>query len=351
MSVSVRKLRKQYQSFRAVNDVDLDVADGEFFVFLGPSGCGKTTTLRMIAGLDVPSGGEVWIKGREVTYAEPRHRDIAMAFQDFGLYPNLTVFGNIEFPLKIRKVPKAEREIKTRNIARKLDIEQYAHRKPGQISGGQRQRVSLARALVRNPHVFLMDEPLSNLDAKLRATMRSEIKQLVSGLGITTIYVTHDQIEAMSMADRIGVMNSGNIVQIASPLDLYDHPRTQFVAEFLGSPPMNLFRDKGENSLFIKLGALTPDEEFLRQGVKSDRRSNYLIGIRPERMHLTEASDADSLTAYVDFVEPLGQNTNIYADVGGEKLTIVVDRTNVKAGDTIAVATPPESLRVVLTDQ
>ena len=351
MSVSVRKLRKQYSSFRAVNDVDLDVADGEFFVFLGPSGCGKTTTLRMIAGLDVPSGGEVWIKGREVTYAEPRHRDIAMAFQDFGLYPNLTVFGNIEFPLKIRKVPKAEREIKTRNIARKLDIEQYADRKPGQISGGQRQRVSLARALVRNPHVFLMDEPLSNLDAKLRATMRSEIKQLVSGLGITTIYVTHDQIEAMSMADRIGVMSAGNMVQIASPLELYDRPRTQFVAEFLGSPPMNLFSDKGQNSLFARLGALTPKEEFQRLGVKPEQRSDYLIGIRPERMRLAPAASADTLSAHVDFVEPLGQNTNIYADIAGEKLTIVVDRTDAKAGDTVAVIAPPESLRAVLKDQ
>lgn len=351
MSVSVRKLRKQYNSFRAVNDVDLDVADGEFFVFLGPSGCGKTTTLRMVAGLDVPSGGEVWIKGKEVTYAEPRHRDIAMAFQDFGLYPNLTVFGNIEFPLKIRKIPKAEREIKTREIARKLDIEQYADRKPGQISGGQRQRVSLARALVRNPHVFLMDEPLSNLDAKLRATMRSEIKQLVSGLGITTIYVTHDQIEAMSMADRIGVMSAGNMVQIASPLELYDHPRTQFVAEFLGSPPMNLFQDKGDKSLFAKLAALTPKEEFIRLGVRAEQRSDYLIGIRPERMRVAAAPSKDTLAAQVDFVEPLGQNTNIYADVHGEKLTIVVDRTDVKAGDTIAVVTPQECLRVVLIDR
>jgi multiple sugar transport system ATP-binding protein len=190
VSVNVQKLRKQYGRHVAVNDVDIDILDGEFFVMLGPSGCGKTTTLRMIAGLDVPSAGRVWIRGRDVTGMEPRHRDIAMAFQDFGLYPNMTVFQNVQFPLKVRKMPEAERKRRVEDVAGRLGIDMLLDRKPGQISGGQRQRVSLARALVRSPHVFLMDEPLSNLDAKLRATMRKEIKQLVSNLGITTIYVS-----------------------------------------------------------------------------------------------------------------------------------------------------------------
>ena len=191
--------------------------------------------------MDAPSSGTVRIRGRDVTYAEPRHRDIAMVFQDYGLYPNMTVFQNIEFPLKVRKLAVPERRRKVLDTAERLGIAELLNRKPGKISGGQRQRVSLARALVRSPHAFLMDEPLSNLDASLRASMRAEIKQLVSALGITTVYVTHDQIEAMSMADRIGVMSRGEMIQVGRPLQVYDNPRTRFVAEFLGSPPMNLF--------------------------------------------------------------------------------------------------------------
>ena len=207
MGIQINQVFKRFGSFTAVNGVSVDIEDGEFFVMLGPSGCGKTTTLRMVAGLELPSEGEIRINGKDVTYEEPRHRDIAMAFQDYGLYPHLSVYDNIAFPLKIRHVPEQERRKKVEDTAEKLGIAEFLQRKPGQISGGQRQRVSLARALVRNPRVFLMDEPLSNLDAKLRATMRTEIKKLVSGLGITTLYVTHDQVEAMSMADRIAVMS------------------------------------------------------------------------------------------------------------------------------------------------
>ena len=208
MSIEVHGLSKRFGGHTAVHGLDIEIADGEFFVLLGPSGCGKSTTLRMIAGLDVPSSGTVRIRGRDVTHAEPRHRDIAMVFQDYGLYPNMTVFKNIEFPLKVRKLAVPERRRKVLDTAERLGIAELLNRKPGKISGGQRQRVSLARALVRSPHAFLMDEPLSNLDASLRASMRAEIKQLVSALGITTVYVTHDQIEAMSMADRIGIMSS-----------------------------------------------------------------------------------------------------------------------------------------------
>ena len=241
MSIEVHGLSKRFGGHTAVHGLDIEIADGEFFVLLGPSGCGKSTTLRMIAGLDVPSSGTVRIRGRDVTHAEPRHRDIAMVFQDYGLYPNMTVFQNIEFPLKVRKLAVPERRRKVLDTAERLGIAELLNRKPGKISGGQRQRVSLARALVRSPHAFLMDEPLSNLDASLRASMRAEIKQLVSALGITTVYVTHDQIEAMSMADRIGIMSRGEMIQVGKPLQVYDNPRTRFVAEFLGSPPMNLF--------------------------------------------------------------------------------------------------------------
>jgi multiple sugar transport system ATP-binding protein len=211
MGIEVKSVYKRFGQFIAVNGVSVDIKDGEFFVMLGPSGCGKTTTLRMIAGLELPSEGQIKINGRDVTYEEPRHRDIAMAFQDYGLYPHLSVYQNIEFPLKVRKIAEGERRKKVHDTAEKLGIAEFLDRKPGQISGGQRQRVSLARALVRNPRVFLMDEPLSNLDAKLRASMRTEIKKLVTSLGITTVYVTHDQIEAMSMADRIAVMRRGDM--------------------------------------------------------------------------------------------------------------------------------------------
>jgi multiple sugar transport system ATP-binding protein len=335
-----------------VRDLDIEIADGEFFVLLGPSGCGKSTTLRMIAGLDVPTAGHIRIRGRDVTYAEPRHRDIAMVFQDYGLYPNMTVFQNIEFPLKIRKMPRPDRRRKVLDTAERLGIAELLDRKPGKISGGQRQRVSLARALVRSPHAFLMDEPLSNLDASLRATMRTEIRQLVADLGITTVYVTHDQVEAMSMADRIGIMSMGDMIQVGKPLYVYDNPRSKFVAEFIGSPPMNLFAGDiaaGERiACEVQAFAdLLPPDQRARAGQLKARGAPFFVGIRPEHLSISAPGAPTAVAAEVEFVEPLGQTTNLHLQALGSRFVLVTGRTAVQAGATIGVIADPEHLRVV----
>jgi multiple sugar transport system ATP-binding protein len=351
MSVEIRNLEKWFGSYHAVKDTSVRIEDGEFFVMLGPSGCGKTTTLRMVAGLELPTSGEIYIRGREVTYKEPRHRDIAMAFQDYGLYPHLSIRRNIEFPLKIRKTPQAERNTKVEEVADTMGIHHLLDRKPGQISGGQRQRVALARALVRNPHVFLMDEPLSALDAKLRAQMRTEIKKLVTRLGITTIYVTHDQVEAMSMADRIAVMKDGEMVQIASPMDLYDHPRNSFVAEFVGSPAMNLLpaRQEAGGRYSCALPALADkisQVEVTAHPAAVTANAGYL-GVRPENLSLAATPDAGDFQAVVDLVEPLGQNTNVYLKYRDIDLIAVVDHTTAHPGQTVGVSIRPGSARLV----
>jgi multiple sugar transport system ATP-binding protein len=350
MSVEIKNVIKRFGAYQAVKGVSVDIADGEFFVMLGPSGCGKTTTLRMVAGLELPTEGEIRIRGRDVTYMEPRHRDIAMAFQDYGLYPHLSIRENIEFPLRVRKVEAAERRRKVEETAEKMGIGALLDRKPGQISGGQRQRVSLARALVRNPHVFLMDEPLSNLDAKLRAVMRTEIKKLVTSLGITTIYVTHDQVEAMSMADRIAVMKDGEMVQIAAPLDLYERPKTQFVAEFVGSPAMNLLAARGTGAridcALPVLGQLVPELEK-RLGAANFNDKPFYVGIRPEHLGIAATPEHGHFRAVVDLVEPLGLTTNVYLTVGEQKMIAILDRTDVRAGQTVGVTVDTDNLRLV----
>jgi ABC-type sugar transport system ATPase subunit len=352
MGIQIRNVEKRFGALTVVNGVSVDIAEGEFFVMLGESGCGKTTTLRMVAGLELPTSGSIHINGKDVTLAEPRHRDIAMAFQDYGLYPNMTVFDNIAFPLKIRKVPHAERRRKVEETAGKLGIADYLGRKPFQLSGGQRQRVSLARALVRNPKVFLMDEPLSNLDAKLRAVMRTEIKKLVSELGITTIYVTHDQIEAMSMADRIAVMRKGDMVQVGSPLEIYDRPVTRFVADFMGSPPMNLFpatmKTPGTLTCLIQeFGNSIPEAERALIAGRLDSKGQFSVGIRPEHLKLVDPGTAGTARAVVDFVEPLGQTTNVYLTVGETRFIAVTDRCTRTVGEVVGVFAPPEFMRVV----
>ncbi|KRW95191.1 ABC transporter ATP-binding protein [Paracoccus sp. MKU1] len=356
MAIQINNVYKRFGSLTVVNGVSVDIADGEFFVMLGPSGCGKTTTLRMVAGLETASEGQIFIDGRDMTHAEPRHRDIAMAFQDYGLYPNMTVFQNIEFPLKIRKLAPAERRRKVEETAGRLGISDYLGRKPAQMSGGQRQRVSLARALVRNPKVFLMDEPLSNLDAKLRAVMRTEIKKLVTDLGITTIYVTHDQIEAMSMADRIAVMRKGDMVQVAPPLQVYDRPTTCFVADFIGSPPMNLFKAELANSGRVVcqvqgFGDALDDAERERARAMADRHGHFAVGIRPEHLQCVAAGTPGSVEGIVELVEPLGQTTNIYLLSGDTKYVVVTDRTTLRAGDTIGVIAPGDKVRAVGLDR
>jgi len=306
----------------AVNDANFKVEKGEFFVLLGPSGCGKTTTLRMIAGLERPTYGRIYIDEEDVTDLPPRKRDIAMVFQTWALYPHMKVYDNIAFPLRLRKMPKDEIDRKVKEIARMLRIEELLDRYPKQLSGGQQQRVALARALVRNPRVWLMDEPLSNLDALLRVQMRAELKRLQKELGITTIYVTHDQVEAMSMADRIAVMNKGRILQIAPPKEIYERPRTKFVAGFVGSPPMNflpvIFRIQDGNYVLIGEGyTLTlPKElgEYLRDRVGDN--AELELGIRPEHITISTTEEPNTIPAEVYVLEPLGTETIVNAKVG-----------------------------------
>jgi len=236
----LKNINKRFGTFIGVKDFDLEIADQEFLVLLGPSGCGKSTTMRMIAGLEEVTSGEIWLGDRMVNNLEPKDRDISMVFQSYGLYPNLTVYENIRFPLRVRKVPKDKHEEMVMTAVRMVELEEFMHRRPAELSGGQRQRVALGRAIVRKPTVFLMDEPLSNLDAKLRVSTRAQIKNLQSKLKTTTVYVTHDQIEAMTLADRVVVMNAGEIQQVGTPTEIYDNPANTFVASFIGSPAMNL---------------------------------------------------------------------------------------------------------------
>ncbi len=248
--ISLRKVSKRWGSFVGVHEFDLEIADKEFLVLLGPSGCGKTTTMRMIAGLEQATSGEVWIGDRMVNKLEPKDRDVAMVFQSYGLYPNMTVWENIRFPLKVRKVDPASHEQRVQRAVDMVELNEFTHRRPAELSGGQRQRVALARAIVREPTVFLMDEPLSNLDAKLRVSTRAQIKNLQDRLATTTIYVTHDQIEAMTLADRVVVMNAGVVQQVGTPVDIYDRPENTFVAGFIGSPAMNLVNGHIEDGVF-----------------------------------------------------------------------------------------------------
>ncbi len=250
VDVSLRGVTKRWGAFTGVKAIDLDIADREFIVFLGPSGCGKTTTMRMIAGLEDPTEGEIRIGGRVVNDLEPKDRDVAMVFQNYGLYPNMSVYENIRFPLKVRKVDAASHDARVRKAAAMVELGDLLQRKPRELSGGQRQRVALARAIVREPAVFLMDEPLSNLDAKLRVSTRAQIKNLQHELKVTTIYVTHDQIEAMTLADRVVVMNKGAFQQVGAPTEIYDRPANTFVAGFIGSPAMNLIEGEIADGVF-----------------------------------------------------------------------------------------------------
>ena len=249
-AIRLKNLSKQWGSFVGVKDFDITIADKEFLVLLGPSGCGKTTTMRMVAGLENPTAGEIIIGGKVVNKLEPRDRDIAMVFQSYGLYPNMNVYDNIRFPLKVRKVDPSTHDERVRRASKMVELCDFLHRKPAELSGGQRQRVALARAIVREPSVFLMDEPLSNLDAKLRVSTRAQIKNLQHELATTTIYVTHDQVEAMTLADRVVVMNKGVVQQVGSPTQIYDHPVNTFVAGFIGSPAMNLVNGQIKGGVF-----------------------------------------------------------------------------------------------------
>ncbi len=315
-AVSLNAVRKSFGNTEVVKGVDVSVADGEFCVLVGPSGCGKSTLLRMIAGLEEISGGEISIGGRVVNNVQPKERDIAMVFQNYALYPHMTVHDNIAFSLKLAGVPAAEAKRRVDDAAQILGLKDYLARYPRQLSGGQRQRVAMGRAIVRKPQVFLFDEPLSNLDAKLRVEMRTEIKALHQRLKTTSVYVTHDQIEAMTMADKIVVMNAGRVEQIGSPLELYDNPANLFVAGFIGSPAMNFIAGKvNGGGIAVGSGIELPNPtKDLAPG------REVLVGVRPEHL----AVDEQGVPVEVVVVEPTGADTQIYCKLSGTDITAVV---------------------------
>ncbi|MBL6672065.1 MAG: sn-glycerol-3-phosphate ABC transporter ATP-binding protein UgpC [Alphaproteobacteria bacterium] len=333
--VLLKNITKRWDDFIAVDNQSLDIRDKEFLVLLGPSGCGKTTTMRMIAGLEEPTGGEIWIGDRMVNDDLPKDRDIAMVFQNYGLYPHMSVFDNIAYPLKVRGTPKDEIATRVERAAAQVELVDFLGRKPRALSGGQRQRVALARAIVRTPKVFLMDEPLSNLDAKLRVSMRAELKHLSRELKITTIYVTHDQIEAMSLADRVAVMRDGVIQQLGTPDEIYNDPANMFVAGFIGSPAMNLVSGS------IRGGIFTSDDNTALVAVDSKDRDVVVLGARADDIDITEAGDGDLDVPIYSF-ENTGENTLLTVQLGAQRIIARGERHLRKdQGDRIGIRLNP----------
>jgi multiple sugar transport system ATP-binding protein len=312
-SISLKKVSKAWGAVVGVDAIDLEIKDKEFMVFLGPSGCGKTTTMRMIAGLEMPTGGDIDIAGQRMTDVDARDRDVAMVFQSYALYPNMSIYENIRFPLRMRGVSKADQDGLVRKAAEMVELGDLLERKPKALSGGQRQRAALARAIVRQPQVFLMDEPLSNLDAKLRLSMRAQLKHIQKRLETTTVYVTHDQIEAMTLADRIAIMNKGKIQQLGTPDEIYNNPANMFVAGFIGSTPMNLINGSISKGVFTGPGVKV-------SGMKYADHSKVAFGIRPEDVAIVAKSKAH-LTAPLYSLEPTGDQT-LVAVKNGEQLIV-----------------------------
>jgi len=343
-SVTLSKVQKSYGPVQVLQEVDLKIADGEFVVLVGPSGCGKSTLLRMIAGLEEVSGGELRIGERVVNDVAPKDRDIAMVFQSYALYPHMDVGKNMGFSLMLKKADKPSIDARVGGAAKRLGLTTFLERLPRQLSGGQRQRVAMGRAIVRDPKVFLFDEPLSNLDAKLRVHMRTEIKALHQQLKTTSVYVTHDQTEAMTMADRIVVMHDGVVQQVGAPLELYDHPVNMFVAGFIGSPGMNFLP-----ATFHKTGkadAVLADGQKLRlpDGLAIAEGASITVGVRPEHIQIV---DDGPLTAEVEVVEPLGMSTQLYVRLAGQQACVfAIGRTTAKAGDRIRLAADPKALHL-----
>jgi multiple sugar transport system ATP-binding protein len=342
-SVEIENARKSYGSQEVIHGVSVEIVDGEFVVLVGPSGCGKSTLLRMIAGLEPITAGNIRIGGKVVNNLPPKDRDIAMVFQTYALYPHKTVAQNMGFALQLRHAPKSEIDARVNRAAEILDLVPYLGRYPRQLSGGQRQRVAMGRAIVRNPAVFLFDEPLSNLDAKLRVQMRAEIKELHQRLKVTTVYVTHDQIEAMTMADRIVVMNAGVVEQVGTPLELYDNPANVFVASFIGSPSMNLI--KGRVSAGAKPTLTTPDGFVLplKKVLKSADGKDAVYGIRPEHLEIKNGG----ARAEVTVVEPLGSETQVFAKLGQQKIVgLFRQRLRAVPGEAISLAPDPAAVHL-----
>jgi|TARA_B110000495_G_scaffold58538_1_gene49630 multiple sugar transport system ATP-binding protein len=331
--IKLRNLSKRWGSFVGVENLNLTIADEEFLVLLGPSGCGKTTTMRMIAGLEEASGGDIIIDDVRVNDLDPKDRNVSMVFQSYALYPNMNVYENIRFPLKVRKIPEAEHKERVMRASAMVELDDFLHRKPAELSGGQKQRVALARAIVREPNVFLMDEPLSNLDAKLRVSTRAQIKNLSHELKVTTIYVTHDQIEAMTLADRVVVMKDGIVQQVGSPTEIYDRPANAFVASFIGAPAMNLVSGDVFNNIFtggdLKIEGLKAQNQPAQLGFRAEDAST-----------VTEGGD---IHAAVYTMELLGDATMITVRVNDELVSIKAHKDyRVKIGDMVHISVPKE---------
>ncbi len=337
--LTLRNINKSFGAIQVVHDLNLAVEPGEFLVLLGPSGCGKTTALRMVAGLEETSSGEILIGDTDVTTMLPKYRDVAMVFQSYALYPHKTVAENIGFPLKVRRTPPAEMNAAIRDAAGQVQLLDYLDRYPRQLSGGQRQRVALARAIIRRPSVFLMDEPLSNLDAKLRGHMRAELKHMQNTLGITTVYVTHDQIEAMTLAHRVALMESGRLQQLDTPAKIYGDPANLFVAQFIGSPPMNMVNGALEGSTFQTGGAKVATK------VKG-RAAKAMLGIRPEDCAVVAPSKGD-LKGVIYTTELIGDHTLVTVKTGGDMLTVKSPKDfSGKLGDSVGIALHKDHLYV-----
>ena len=333
----------------AVDDLNLEIEDGEFLVLVGPSGCGKSTSLRMLAGLEEVTSGTIRIGDRDVTHLPPKERDIAMVFQNYALYPHMSVAENMAFSLKMAKVPKEERMERVKEAAKLLDLSEYLERKPKALSGGQRQRVAMGRAIVRQPQVFCMDEPLSNLDAKLRVSTRTQIAALQQRLGVTTVYVTHDQIEAMTMGDRVAVLKDGILQQVDTPLNLYDKPNNLFVAGFIGSPAMNLLKAHNVDG-HAKLGDL---EVPIDRSAAGKAHGDITIGVRPESWRIV--GEGEGIPVKVTVVEELGADGYVYGTSGAEgtpdQVIVRIDaRRNHRKGETLYITTDPEHVHVFETD-
>jgi len=330
--IQLRNVSKRWGSFVGVQSFDLTIADQEFLVLLGPSGCGKTTTMRMIAGLEDATDGDILVDGKRINDLEPKDRDVAMVFQSYALYPNLNVYENIRFPLKVRGVPQAEHNERVMRASAMVELDEFLHRKPAELSGGQRQRVALARAIVREPNVFLMDEPLSNLDAKLRVSTRAQIKNLSHELKVTTIYVTHDQIEAMTLADRVVVMSKGIVQQVGTPTEIYDNPANTFVAGFIGSPAMNLVDGQIENGVFTA-------ENMQITGLPSQHTGAVTLGFRAEDASV--ADTAGDVGSKVYSLELLGEATMVTMKAGKTIVSVKSGKEyRVKIGEAVHAHVP-----------